>query len=87
MAKNRNIYISYLSRETHTQYPTQRINFICRLIVLILLYFSCVNCGWPSFDNTCKQEQWDYGSNCEDEFQKILDEDSIIVDNTTGTFI
>ena len=51
-----------------------------------MLYALTVNSSWPWGNNTCEEGYKTYGSNCEDEFPKILDENSIVV-NHTGSLI
>ena len=93
MAKERNIYIPLLSSEYHNRRRTRSI--VRQTALLFVLCFLSGNiwpnivCSWPPpgpwlFNNTCEQDREEFGSNCEDEFQKILDENSIIIDNSTG---
>ena len=68
-------------------------NTLRQTIALILLCFLSSGCGCPpgwecpwEFNNTCKQDHIKYGTRCDDEFQKILDENSFIIDNRTGKY-
>ena len=95
MAKERNIYIPSLSSESNGHRPTKSANISHTTALLFVLCVLSANiwprgvCSWPppgpwSFNNTCEEDREEYGSNCEDNFQKILDENSIIFDNSTG---
>ena len=83
MARRRKIYNVFCS------ISRQRISAGCATYLLSIVLFvsilSTVN-AWPWFNNTCKEDQLEYSSNCEDEFQNILDENSIIISNSTGKY-
>ena len=81
MAKRRKIYNVFCS------ISRQRISAGCVTYLLSIVLFVSISSkanAWPWFNNTCQQDQFEYSSNCEDEFQNILDENSIIINNSTG---
>ena len=86
MAKEHNVYVLSLSSEGHGDRRTGNAYIGRQMALLLLLLFLSGTHSWPwSFNNTCIEDHDEYGSNCEDtDFQKILDENSIIVDNSTG---
>ena len=67
---------------------TGRTNLLRQTIALILLCFLSSGCGVPWVNSTCPstvEESQEYGTKCDDEFQKILDKDSINL-NITGIY-
>ena len=81
MARRRKIYNVFCS------ISRQRISAGCATYLLSIVLFVSISSNanaWPWFNNTCQQDQFEYSSNCEDEFQNILDENSIIISNSTG---
>ena len=87
MAPKTKAWFSLTSNEIYTYKNKSRIYTLRQTIALILLCF--LSSGWGhrwEFNNTCKEDQLEYGTRCDDEFQKILDENSIIVDNKTGKY-
>ena len=84
MARRRNIY--YRSLPNECGHRSKIATIFLQLILMFLLCFLSIDCVWPRVNNTCEQGHSKYGSNCEDEFQKILG-DSIIVNNSTGNAI
>lgn len=65
-----------------------RTNLLRQTIALILLCFLSSGCGVPWVNSTCPstvEESQEYGTKCDDEFQKILDKDSINF-NITGMY-
>ena len=86
MAPKTKVWFSLKSNEIHIHKNISRTNTLRQTIALILLCFLSSGWGYPWFNNTCKEDQQEYGTRCDDEFQKILDENSIILDNKTGTY-
>ena len=81
MARRRKIYNVFCS------ISRQIISDGCATYLLSIVLFVSISSNanaWPWFNNTCQQDQFEYSSNCEDEFQNILDENSIIISNSTG---
>ena len=81
MARRRKVYNVFGS------ISRQRISAGCATYLLSIVLFVSISSNanaWPWFNNTCQQDQFEYSSNCEDEFQNILDENSIIINNSTG---
>ena len=86
MAPKTKAQFSLKSNEDYIHRNKGRTNTWHQTIALILLCFLSSGLGYPwEFNNTCIEDHRVYGTRCDDEFQKILDENSIIVNNTTGT--
>ena len=82
MATNRNICITSSPIVGNSRRYIGTINILRQTAFLLLLCRLSVSSFYPwEFNNTCEQGREKYGSNCEDEFQKILDEFSILVEN------
>ena len=85
MANHAEPWDSSRSKETHSRQNKGKTNILRQKIALILLCFLSSGSAFPwEFNNTCKEDHLEYGTRCDDEFQKILDENSIIIDNRTG---
>ena len=87
MANRSRVWISSLPNDSSYHRDKGRATSLRQTIALILFCFLSSGCASPwDFNNTCKEDHREYGTRCYDEFQKILDENSIIVNNTVGRY-
>ena len=88
MAIRSQVWIPLWPTECYNLVKKGRTSTLRQTIALILLCFLSSGWAYPwEFNNTCQEDHYEYETRCDDEFQKILDENSIIVDNKTGTDI
>ena len=81
MARKRILHHTFPFSDAHGR-PIEFALVVLHLSLLCLLCVSVIDCSFTRFNNSCIRDHFKYGSNCEDEFPRIRDGDSIMVNNT-----